>query len=180
MAKPSAGVLAPSAASATGISLRSPRVEDGPAVTALISACPPLDPNSAYCNLLQCSHFADTCVLAERAGRLLGWISGYRLPADSTRFFVWQVAVHPDARGEGLARRMLEELLARPAAAGVTHMLTTITRANEASWALFRGFAGKRHASLAESPMFERDRHFAGSHDTEWQVEIGPFQKDEK
>ena len=40
------------------------------AIWELISACPPLDTNSAYANLLQCTHFADTCVIAEREGRI--------------------------------------------------------------------------------------------------------------
>ncbi|MBD4807723.1 diaminobutyrate acetyltransferase, partial [Xanthomonas citri pv. citri] len=37
---------------------RTPAVTDGPSVTELIAQCLPLDPNSAYCNLLQCTHFA--------------------------------------------------------------------------------------------------------------------------
>ena len=155
--------------------LRRPVPEDGPAVTALIAACPPLDPNSAYCNLLQCSHFADSCIIAERHGEILGWISGYRLPRDPGRFFVWQVAVAPAARGMGLGGCMLDGLLARPEADGVTHVITTVTPGNGASWAMFRGWARRRSAPLSESVLFERDRHFAGKHETEWQVEIGPL-----
>ncbi|MCF8707995.1 diaminobutyrate acetyltransferase [Rhizorhapis sp. SPR117] len=152
-----------------------PRAEDGPAVTSLIVDCPPLDPNSAYCNLLQCSHFADTCIVAERNGRLLGWISGYRPPSNPSRFFVWQVAVSAAARGEGLAGRMLDALLARPSLRGVSHLITTVTQDNEASWALFRGFARRQNAPFAKAPLFDRDIHFADKHDTEWQAEIGPF-----
>src|SRR5690606_21532662 len=66
---------------ASEIVFRRPSELDGPQVTALIADCPPLDVNSAYCNLLQCSHFADTCVVAERAGQIVGWISGYRPPS---------------------------------------------------------------------------------------------------
>src|SRR5690606_27480359 len=45
--------------------LRRPIAADGPAITRLIAACPPLDSNAAYCNLLQCTHFADFCIVAE-------------------------------------------------------------------------------------------------------------------
>ena len=155
--------------------MRPPRAEDGPAVTELIRDCPPLDVNSAYCNLLQCTHFADTCVVAERKGRIVGWISGHRPPSDPSRFFVWQVAVHQAARGEGLAGRMLDELLARPAAKGITHLTSTVTQDNDASWALFSGFARRHGLPLVKTPHFERDAHFAGAHETEWQAEIGPF-----
>ena len=152
--------------------LRMPRAEDGPGVSRLIASSPPLDTNSAYCNLLQCTDFRDTCVLAERDGEVMGWISGYRPPAHPERLFVWQVAVNPRARGEGLALRMLEELLARPAAASATQLTTTITEDNDASWALFRAFARRRSAPLSKSPRFEREAHFAGAHDTEWEARI--------
>jgi L-2,4-diaminobutyric acid acetyltransferase len=45
--------------------LRKPEGEDGSAVWDLVRECKPLDENSMYCNLIQCDHFSDTCVLAE-------------------------------------------------------------------------------------------------------------------
>lgn len=144
-------------------------------VTALIAACPPLDRNSRYCNLLQCEHFADHCVIAERAGRIIGWVSGYRPPSDPTAFFVWQVAVAAEGRGQRLANRMITSLLARKAQRGVTHLITTVTDDNEASWSLFRGLAHGWNAKLERSALFERDTHFAGAHATEYQACIGPI-----
>lgn len=167
----------PARRSAASLTLRAPEPVDGPAVSALIGQCPPLDPNSAYCNLLQCAHFADSCIIAERQGKVIGWISGYRLPSDPARFFVWQVAVHADARGEGLARKMLDALLGRPVNAAAKYVLTTVTEANDASWALFESFARSRDARLIKTPLFEKHLHFAGKHETEWQAEIGPFRK---
>lgn len=155
--------------------LRAPQPEDGPAVTALIESCPPLDANSAYCNLLQCSHFADSCVLAELEGRVIGWISAYRPPSAPDEIFVWQVAVHPSARGMGLGGRMLDALLARQSARGATYLTTTVTEANAASWAMFTRFAKKRGLGLTKTQFFERDAHFAGHHETEWQAKIGPL-----
>lgn len=157
------------------LSLRRPRAEDGPAVTALIAACPPLDSNSAYCNLLQCSHFADTCVLAEQGGNVMGWLSGYRLPADPSRFFLWQVAVAATARGTGLAGRMLDNLLARTESDGITYVVASVTAENDASWAMLGSWARRRHAAIARSVMFDADRHFGGEHATEMRAEIGPI-----
>lgn len=155
--------------------LRCPVAGDGPAVTALIAESPPLDPNSAYCNLLQCSDFADTCVVAERDRKIVGWISGYRPPSHPERIFVWQVAVDASARGEGLGGLMLDHLLARPAVRGATTLTTTITENNPASWGLFTALARRHGATLTRSPRFERDAHFAGAHDTEWQASIAPL-----
>lgn len=155
--------------------LRQPVPEDGPRITRLIAECPPLDGNSAYCNLLQCSDFAGTCVVAECDGDLVGWISAYRPPAQPERLFVWQVAVAARGRGIGLAARMLDSLLTRPEVHGVSELVTTITQDNAASWALFEAFARRHGARIERSPRFEREAHFGGAHDTEWQARIAPL-----
>lgn len=155
--------------------IRRPLPEDGAAVSALIRACPPLDNNSAYCNLLQCTHFAETCALAERDGEIIGWVSGYRPPEAPDELFIWQVAVHASARGLGLGQSLLETLLLRPAEREVATLSTTITPENAASWALFRSFAQTHHAVMRQRPLFERDNHFNGEHETEFLVSIGPL-----
>ncbi|PTW45272.1 MULTISPECIES: diaminobutyrate acetyltransferase [Rhodovulum] len=154
------------------ITFRSPTGADGPAVWALIRACKPLDENSMYCNLIQCDHFADTCILAEMDGEIVGWISAYLLPNDPETLFVWQVAVSDKARGHGLGRRMLFELLDREACDGVMRLKTTITRDNDASWGLFRGIARRLGARIEDEPHFTRSDHFDGRHATEHMVTI--------
>ena len=135
--------------------LRKPDATDGADIWALIQDCKPLDENSMYCNLVQADHFRDTCVLAEVDGDILGWVSGHMIP-DQDALFVWQVAVSPRARGMGLGRKMLFELLERDAA----------------SWALFRSFARQLGGTLSDAPHFERETHFDGHHDTEHMVTI--------
>lgn len=157
------------------IVLRKPVAEDGPAVSGLIGACPPLDENSRYCNLLQCTDFSDTCVVAERAGEVVGWVSGYRLPAEPATLFIWQVAVHPDARGEALGKRMLLSLLQRVSRSGVNALRTTVTKANHASRAMFGSIAASLDASMSEQKHFETKRHFGGGHEGEYLIEIGQF-----
>lgn len=154
------------------IVFRKPRSEDGSAIWDLVAACAPLDENSMYCNLIQCDHFRDTCVLAEEGGAPVGWISGHILPADPETLFVWQVAVSERARGQGLGRRMLTHLVARRECRKVTRLQTTITSDNEASWSLFKGFARRVGNGLEHRPHFRRDAHFAGQHATEHMVTI--------
>lgn len=158
----------------TEIALRAPRAEDGAAVYQLIADCPPLDTNSMYCNLLQCAHFSATSVAAELDGNLVGFISGYIQPDKPDTLFIWQVAVGEKARGQGLAGRMLKEILARPACAAVRFIETTITPDNRASWALFESLTNKLGTELQRSVMFERQQHFAGQHETEMLARIGP------
>lgn len=157
------------------LSLRMPRADDGPRVHSLIASSPPLDVNSPYCNLLQCTDFRETCILADRGDALLGWVSAYRPPRSPDELFIWQVAIACAARGEGLALKMLDALLERSAVAGVRALVTTITEDNEASWGLFRSFARRHGATLTKSPRFERQAHFGGAHDTEWEARIAPL-----
>ena len=158
---------------------RKPDAEDGAAIWELVASCKPLDENSMYCNLIQCDHFRDTCIIAELDDVPVGWISGYVLPGDAEAFFVWQVAVSKRARGMGLAKKMLERLLARDECRGVVRMQTTITKDNDASWALFRSFADAQDAELDHEAHFESDTHFQGEHDTEHMVTISLPESDE-
>lgn len=151
--------------------LRKPESTDGAAIWELVRECKPLDENSMYCNLVQAEHFGDTCVVAELDGDIVGWVSGHMIP-DKDALFVWQVAVSPRARGMGLGIKMLEHLIGRDACAEASHLNTTITKDNEASWALFRSFAREVGGDLTDQAHFKRDLHFDGQHDTEHMVKI--------
>lgn len=161
--------------------LRAPTAEDAARLHRLVENCPPLDPNSLYCNLLHCTHFSGTSVAAvhtDSQGKevLLGFISAYIPPAQPDTLFVWQVAVAKEARGQRLAARMLDHILLREACQNVQYVDTTITPGNEASWGLFESWA-RRHAAPTQSRVhFERDRHFEGRHDDEHLMRIGPFE----
>ncbi len=155
--------------------LRAPTAEDGMSVFRLVEACSPLDPNSSYCNLLQCTHFAVTSVAAELDGELVGFVSGYLIPDRPNTLFVWQVAVSEKARGQGLATKMIEAILQRRTCRGVQFIETTITEDNAGSWALFERLSSKLDGKLERSNGFDKDRHFDGQHDSEKLVRIGPF-----
>ncbi len=157
--------------------LRRPTDGDGYNLHQLVARCQPLDTNSVYCNLLQCSDFADTAIAAENAqGELVGFISGYRPPARPDTLFVWQVAVDSSMRGQGLALRMLLALTERVAREhGVRYMETTISPDNAASQALFKRAFDKLGADCTTRTLFSRAEHFAGQHEDEVLYRAGPF-----
>ncbi len=159
------------------VMLRRPTDGDGYNLHQLVARCQPLDTNSVYCNLLQCSDFADTAIAAENAqGELVGFISGYRPPSRPDTLFVWQVAIDSSMRGQGLALRMLLALTERVAREhGVRYMETTISPDNAASQALFKRAFDKLGADCTTRTLFSRAEHFAGQHEDEVLYRAGPF-----
>ena len=159
----------------TAITLRQPRLEDGAAMCRLVQATTPLDPNSCYAYLLLCTHFADTCVVAEDDDELVGFVSAYRPPTDPDVLFVWQVAVKSTARGNGLAKTMIQTLLERDRCQDVTFLEATVTPSNVASQALFRSLAKAHQARCIETSWFLPEAFGSGEHETEVLFRIGPL-----
>lgn len=159
------------------IILRPPSLTDGLAIHQLIAECPPLDTNSSYCNFLQAGHFAATSVVAEADDQVMGFISGYRIPTAPDTLFVWQVAVSEQARGQGLASKMLLNLLTRPGNEDINRLHTTITPGNVPSWSLFKALATKLDAPLNSQVWLDHQTHFQGQHDSEHLIDIGPFNR---
>lgn len=147
---------------------RKPTLNDGLAIYELIKSSPPLDLNSSYLYFLQASHFADTCVVAEQNGQIVGFVSAYLQPDKPTTLFVWQVAVAESQRGKGLAKSLLTALaLQQPSDSHITEMACTISPSNTASQSLFRSFA-KTHNLILNSTAFISEDHFgAASHEAE-------------
>jgi L-2,4-diaminobutyric acid acetyltransferase len=163
-------------AKAMSIVYRKPGLADAASIHALIDECKPLDLNSPYAYMLLCTDFADTCAVAQREGRLVGFVSGYRKPDDNSVLFVWQVAVSPRGRKQGVGKGLLEEIIARPEQAAVRHLEATINPSNRASWALFETFAKKRGARCATQTLF-REEHFGHQgHEEERLLRISPLE----
>jgi L-2,4-diaminobutyric acid acetyltransferase len=157
------------------LNLRAPNRSDGPALQGLVAHCPPLDLNSVYLYLLLAEHFSGTCMVADQEGSLLGMVSAYRPPARADVLFVWQVAVHPQARRRQLGLRMLQALMARPHLADVRWVETTVGPGNQASRRLFAKLAAHLGALLDEEPLFGETAFGDAGHDAEPLLRMGPL-----
>lgn len=159
----------------TAFTLRSPTSADGAAIHELVKATRLLEPNTCYAYLLLASHFAETCVVATQEDRLLGVVVAYRPPTDPHALFVWQVGVHPDAQGQGLARSLLHAVLDRPACHDVRWLTATVAPSNVASDRLFRRFARDRGVDVRLEPGFVSSDFGAANHEDEPLYRIGPL-----
>jgi len=134
------------------ITYRPPSKSDGKSIHQLVRDSKTLDINSAYLYFLLADHFRDTCVVAERDGQIVGFVSAYRLPARPQTLFVWQIGVAASTRGQGVASRMLQELEKRPFFENVDEIQLTISPSNQASQALFQKWAERLDTTLNTRP----------------------------
>ncbi|MCF7820835.1 MAG: diaminobutyrate acetyltransferase [Mariprofundaceae bacterium] len=158
---------------------REPTIEDGPSIYDLVNRSKPLDVNSRYLYLLQCSHFANTCAVAESDGSVQAFISAYVRPDQPDTLFIWQVAVDASLRGQGIAGRLLGHLLDRQHLAGIRFVEATVNPSNNASQNLFASLARKSACEMTESMLFEAhllsDGTDEGAHEADILLRVGPI-----
>lgn len=156
---------------------REPAKNDGAAVWELIKGTKVLDLNSSYSYLMWCDIFSETSIVAEKDGEIFGFISGYKNPNNPNKLFIWQVAVDVSARGNGLATKMLRQLLKRKASKNIDYVEATVSPSNQPSQSLFKGLAKKLDTDCHISEYFIADDFPAEEeeHEDELLFTIGPI-----
>jgi diaminobutyrate acetyltransferase len=152
-----------------------PGLPDAAALWRIAKDSEALDLNSSYAYLLWCRDFADTSVIARHHGAVVGFVTGYRRPTSTDTLLVWQVAVDDEHRGQGLASRLLDDLLDRLVPQGIRYLETTVTEDNAASNRLFRSLATRRWAGIDRTELFG-SADFPDDHKAEFRYRIGPFE----
>lgn len=159
----------------TRIQLRRPDVADAGGIWRLVRDSGILDVNSPYCYMLMASHFAETCLLAERRSRVVGFVTGYRLPEKDDTAFLWQIGIAKEVRGRKLGLQLVRAFLALDGFEDVRFLETTVTPSNRASDRLFRKLGRELGTRLEIRPYFDGDLFPEGQHETERLYRIGPF-----
>ena len=159
----------------SAINVRPPRVNDGSAIARLVEQTGVLDRNSTYCYLLLCRDFAETCVVAELDGKVVGFATAYRPPTKPDCLFVWQIGIDASVRRCGLALRMLQHLLALPASANVRFVEANVAPTNNASRRLFHKLAESLQVPCLLETGFPADLFGSGDHEEEELLRIGPL-----
>lgn len=135
-----------------------------------------LDLNSPYAYLLLFAEFGDTSRVALTPdGEVAGFVAALRPPRRPNTVFVWQVGVAAAHRGQGLARRLIQSLLASvdPPA---EYLEASVTPDNQPSQRLFRSVARAAGAICDEGATYLDAALFpAGAHQPEQLFRIGPL-----
>ncbi len=161
----------------TTVTLRPPQANDGKMIWQLAQDTRVLDLNSPYAYFLLGEHFADTCVVAEHNGEIVGFVSAYLDPKAPATLFVWQIGVAASMRRKGLALQLLLALLQRDSCRDISSIQTTITPSNTPSRALFNTLAQAINSQLSEQPDHFRAEWFpVDGHEPESLFTIQPVQ----
>ncbi|UOQ45039.1 diaminobutyrate acetyltransferase [Halobacillus salinarum] len=153
-----------------------PTLEDGRAMWELVDNST-LDQNSVYKYLLMSEFYAETCVVAKERDKLVGFVTALIPPNHPDVVFVWQIGVDSSQRGKGIASKLLNELMNRPACADVHYLEATVTPSNEASQSLFKGMAREHQTNCKITERFSDELFPSEDHEEELNFRIGPFKK---
>jgi len=161
------------------IEISKPKKKHSKQIHKLVESTQVLDLNSQYLYLLQSTHFRDTCSIALYEDKVIGFVSGYRLPKKPNTLFIWQVAISEELRGQGLAGKLLMNILKRKENIDLEYINTTVSPSNKASIKAFEKFAKELKTKIVSKAFFEKD-DFDNEHEEEVLYEIGPFKLKEK
>jgi L-2,4-diaminobutyric acid acetyltransferase len=156
------------------LEIDTPLVADGPALHRITRASGVLDVNSCYAYLLWCRDFSRTSAVARLDGVVVGFVTGFLRPEAPDTLLVWQVAVDAGQRGNGVAGKLLNQLVDRWVAHGVRYLETTISADNTRSIKLFSGLARRHGTKITRQELFPATL-FPDAHLGEDLYRIGPF-----
>ena len=159
------------------ILIRHTRQDDGRKIWELVKKSHVLDINSVYCYLLMCTHFRNTCLVAEVDGEPVGFVTSYHHPDNNGVLFIWQTAVDEIYRGKGIAKKLILELLNQKDCRHVTRIQATVSPSNKPSRSLFESLAKNLDVDLTEQEYFDSSLFPDNKHEEENLITVGPFNK---
>lgn len=164
----------------SSILFRKPQKNDAKEIVNLIKTGGTLDINSEYLYLLQSTHFNETCSVATYEDEIIGFVSGYLVPNEEEKLFIWQVAVSSKFRGQNLAMQIIMDIFNRNnSIKEIKYILSTVSPSNESSQKVFEKIAKHFDTKIENKTLFSLD-DFIDAHEIEVQYLIGPITKNNK
>ncbi len=152
--------------------IRKPTREDGQSIFKLIRNVGGLDLNSEYSYFMIADLFRNQCaVVVDDKGEIHGFASGILRPEDPETLFIWQICTDNVIRGKGMAKQMIEFIIANQRTE-VKYIEATIDDQNISSQSLFKSIAKHFEADVVKS-IYIRQEEFSDAHTSEYIYRIG-------
>ncbi|PTQ55446.1 MAG: L-2,4-diaminobutyric acid acetyltransferase [Candidatus Carbobacillus altaicus] len=177
--------------------MRHPEMKDGASMHRLMTISGNLEANAPYTYMMMAHYFGRTSYLVEKIVPLsprssssphtdaydaipVGYVLAFHPPQERDALFVWQIGVAPEARGQGLGKRLLmalfETLAQNDENQAVRYVLATVDDHNTPSKRLFQSLARAWGADLRIEHNFFPQHFFPDSHASEHLYRIGPIE----
>jgi L-2,4-diaminobutyric acid acetyltransferase len=158
------------------VRIRKPKPEDGSAIWQLVQGSELVGDHPSNAHLLLTSHFANTCLVAHLADRVVAFVGAYRPPpSHSKTVFVWQIRVDAALRRHGLATALLQTLIRSPGCEGVEYLEAAVGSSNAASKRLFERFARDLDAPCDVMTGISSKLFSPVEHESQDLMRIGPI-----
>lgn len=154
---------------------REPAMTNGAGLWRMARESRDLDLSAPSFSPMLADYFTDSCVVAEKERKPVGFVSAFLRPAAPEVIFIWQITVARGERGKGLGRKLLHHLLTRPACRGAGILEAAVSKSNPASRALFEALARDLQVPLQLGQDLESRLFPDGVHDSEDLVRIAPL-----
>jgi L-2,4-diaminobutyric acid acetyltransferase len=159
----------------SSILFRIPQKKDAKRIVDLIKRGGTLDLNSEYLYLLQTTHFNETCCVAVCEDEIIGFVSGYLVPNEEEKLFIWQVAVSSKFRGQNLAKQIIMDIFNRNnLKKQIKYILSTVSPSNKSSQRVFEKVSIDFDTDIKSKTLFSLN-DFIDAHEEEVQYLIGPI-----
>lgn len=140
-----------------GIKTRNVKEEDFLDIMNLATKCAPipLERDSIYHNLTR--HFANTCFVAEKEGKIVGYILGWISQVDNTVAYIHNICINPDFRRKKIGIDLYDRFIEVVRDKGCKKIFLIINPGNKASFN-FHHVQGFKVSEEGEGIIIEGDR----------------------
>lgn len=157
------------------LAFRIPTENDGKEMFRIVKESKVLDVNSSYSYLMWSKYFNKTSIIAQYEDEVIGFVTGFLKPESPNTLFVWQVAVDEKFRGNGLATKLIMQLVSKIKKQNIQFIEATVTPSNKPSSNLFKGLAKRYETECDIFECFSEDQFPDSSHEAEYAYKIGPL-----
>lgn len=130
--------------------IREGQPEDAEAVYRLVAGLKPLIQHTPYTYWLLFKYSSHRCLVAERDGQVVGFVTSFLSDSTPPVLLVWQIGVVPSLRGTGLADRLLDRIAEVGRQVGAAMIEATIEEDNPSSRRAFERLASRLNSELQE------------------------------
>lgn len=132
----------------SSVNLRECTPADIDYVIRFVESCAPLEVHTSFTYWVTFEYWGHLCRVALVGNRVVGYVSAIGSGRVRDVLYVWQVGVAQEFRGQGLAQRLLSEVVTAGRANGFRKAQVSIAGDNEASLKAFERFAREQKQRL--------------------------------